>query len=328
MYPVKDEHTNLWGYRNQSDWLIKPQFKYANPFHSGIAVVMTETSDAFLRGRDEIITVEQVVGVAAKAFGFVGADNRSASTCLVRARESYDWWIVDQQLNAMVIRLPKIMCRESIQKIGRILLLSEYANSKWSYHFHDQERSLTTDSPFFGTSVSVGDWWGVSLIADVSEWRYFDTNAFDLIGPTFQWANGFEGQHASVKMNEKWHVVNREFKPLFNLRFDYVSPYENGLAVAWSDDGCGYLSSQGDFIALADYQDIEPVNAHGMAIAVRNNQKRSIDIIKPSGEVLASGFESACFVNGDFPYFEITRNGRMEILDLNFQAIGSWSESG
>ena len=72
---------------------------------------------------------------------------------------------------------------------------------------------------------------------------------------------------------------------------------------------------------LLPYRDLQPFNRFGLALANRDAENWDIDIIDQQGRPRLGGLQTAVFQEGDFPHFEVTRDGKEQVYDMNLHLI-------
>ena len=83
----------------------------------------------------------------------------------------------------------------------------------------------------------------------------------------------------------------------------------------------GYSDTTGRMRLLLPYDDLQPFNEFGLAIANRDELEWDIDIIDREGRPRLAGLETAVFWEGDFPHFEVSKDGKDHLFDMNLNII-------
>lgn len=111
--------------------------------------------------------------------------------------------------------------------------------------------------------------------------------------------------------------MGRDLRPAFDADFDDARKFSFGLAAVYDGADAGYIDTSGRMRLLLPHEDLQPFNEFGLAIVNRDELQGDYDIIDQTGRARVSGLDSADFWGGDFPYFDVTKNGNDHLLDMN-----------
>ena len=95
--------------------------------------------------------------------------------------------------------------------------------------------------------------------------------------------------------------MDASLRPAFDAQFDYVSRFSSGLAAVYTGADAGYIDTTGRMRLLLPYDDLQPFNDFGLAIANRDELEWDIDIIDREGRPRLAGLETAVFWEGGLP---------------------------
>jgi hypothetical protein len=116
--------------------------------------------------------------------------------------------------------------------------------------------------------------------------------------------------------------VDASLQPAFNTEFDEVDRFSFGLAAVYEGNDAGYIDTAGRMrLLMPHYARLQPFNEYGQALANRDEQKWAIDVIDREGRPRLSGLETAVFWEGDFPYFEVSKDGQDHLFDKDLNKI-------
>ncbi len=151
---------------------------------------------------------------------------------------------------------------------------------------------------------------------------FYDLASRSLIPGWYAQAMAFSEGFGAVSDEEgKWHFVDRTLEPAFDGVYDGVGRFSCGLAAVYQGEDAGYIDTTGRMRLLLPYATMQAFNKYGLAIANRDELEWEIDIIDTEGRPRLSGLETAEFWPGDFPYFEVTREGKTQFWDIHGNLI-------
>ena len=347
MYPRKDDETDRYGYWVRDGWAIPPQFRYAHNFVNGYAAVdLIDEHRALLRPDGTLLSLEEICGGrtlvptdwdAPDCFSFTGFDHfesRSSRYAIVRteSRGRREWGLIDTNL----VYIP--LSDEVFAKIDRVQIHGEHLiirrktsrAHEWSEGLFNL-RSMRLEIPVGDISIhpSLESIWVLSRgwhsgnQAETLRFAFYDVNKQELISDWFRYAIPFsEGFGAVRDDDECMRFVDQSLRPAFDAQFDEVDRFSYGLAAVYDGDDSGYLDTSGQMrLLLPHYERLSPFNEFGLAIANRDDADWDLDIIDREGQARLKGFETAVFWEGDYPYFEVSKDGEELLFDINLNRI-------
>jgi hypothetical protein len=70
----------------------------------------------------------------------------------------------------------------------------------------------------------------------------------------------------------KWGYINTKGEEVIPLRFDYVWPFSNGLALVFVDGKGGYINEKGEIVIAPRFGDARSFDANGLAAVLVNGK--------------------------------------------------------
>jgi hypothetical protein len=352
MYPRRDDKSGLYGYWADGGWFIDPRFEYAHTFQSGYAVVQLNNVRYGLIGKDG--TVHPLDGICGgrtpirNEYSFSGfvdwndEPSRYAAVC-TNDRGRRQWGLIDTSLS--YIPLPD----EVVAKATRVASCGEYVVVVCKSR-REQERScglfklseMRLELPCYFSCIypsrgpSKESIWVVSRpmrdTHNKRDFAFYDLNKREIISDWFFGALPFSCGLGAIAEQEQggrgWYFVDETLQPVFDGEFDGVDRFSLGLAGVYDGTDVGYIDTTGRMrLLLSHYVDLKPFNAFGLAIANRDGLDWDIDIIDRTGRPRVSGLQTAVYWDGDFPHFEVSRNGmrgrdgEVQFLAMNLDPI-------
>ncbi len=308
-YRYFSAHTNSWP--------IEETFRFAGCFYGGVACVTDRIS-----GKERLIDTSGVTLHEFTEFlscsGFVDADNRAGRYSVLSDDLRSKFCILDRDLKLKP--LPSANAVSNVYSLGNFVVV-QFASGELEV-LNWEHNKLINPVAIFGLRANRLGNWTVATSKSLDQWRYLDVNAGVLLGPVYDNAYPFENGLSIASHAMKWHIIDSAFRNLVTLEMDSLEPFSNGFAVGVTlEDEIGLLDRTGDFLPLSAYSTIEAVKRTGLTIANRDAMNWSIDIIRTNGEILASGMDTASFLDNDFPFFVATRNDRELYLDSDARPI-------
>ncbi len=151
---------------------------------------------------------------------------------------------------------------------------------------------------------------------------YIDTQARMVIPPTFLSAFDFIGGVASVKLNDKYGVIDRQGKWVIRPRFNYMRPFGKGEDVtAFEEDGLwGLVDRAGKTVIEPRYHDAKRTCRGLTPVCVEIESEDFYGLVDNRGEWVVPPKYEAC---GDEIYeetFAVAVDEKWGVIDLD----GNW----
>jgi hypothetical protein len=83
------------------------------------------------------------------------------------------------------------------------------------------------------------------ILMDKKKWGYIDTTGTIVIQPQFDYAEGFSGERAIVKVKDKYGYIDKGGKMIIEPQFDEASGFAQGVAKIDMDKREGYIDKDG-----------------------------------------------------------------------------------
>ncbi len=343
MYPRKDDDSGLYGYWGRDSWAIHPQFDYACSFASGYAAVRQVDGRSGLIGKDGMcLLLENICGgrtplladrSSPNSFYFTGFgyfDSQPLRYAVVSTDDHgrREWGLIDTSLAYRP--LPDKVFSEALSVIpyGEYVVIvrasgRRHESSCGLFNLRDMRLDLPVDySDIYPSRESI---WVVSRpIGDPQETRrfaFYDVSKREFLPGRFFYALPFSCGFGSISEERDGgsYFVDEGLRPAFDAEFDDVRRFSFGLAAVYKGDDAGYIDTTGRMRLLLPYDELKPFNEFGLAIAHRDERER--DIIDREGRARLAGLEVADFREGDFPYFEVTKDGEDHLFDIDLNRV-------
>jgi hypothetical protein len=340
MYPRRDDASDLYGYWERDGWAIRPQFAYAHTFRNGYAAVSLVDDLSGLIGMDGKLLPLDAICCGRTPFrdeftfftGFGDFDlqvSQYADVC-TENRGRREWGLVDTSLTYRPLPDEVFSGVTSVKVCGEYLVLTQkhgrgYESSSGLFNLHDRRLELPVDYSCIYPSRE--SFWVVSRnIGKHQEIRrnaFYDPSKREIISDWFWEAMPFSCGLGAIRETQdgRWYFVDETLRPAFEGEFDGVGRVSYGLAAVYKDSDAGYIDTTGRTRLLLPYDDLQPFNEFGLAIANRDQLEWDIDIIDRDGRPRLSGLETAVFWEGDFPHFQVSKDGKDHLFDTNCKLI-------
>jgi WG containing repeat len=356
MYPRRDEVSGRYGYWGRDGWAVVPQFDYANAFVNGYGAVDLGDGRRGLIVKDgTLLPLEEICDgrtpvktdwSAPDCFCFTGFDyfeSQPSRYAQVRTeargrrflglkRRGREWGLIDRSLayiplpndafsevtdfniygDYVVIKRPTGRLHESLQGLFNVSNMRlEFPLDEIAFH------------PSLESMWVVSRGWHSDRQWETLRFAFCDVAKRELVSDWFKHASPFsEGFGAIRKGDGPMYFVDASLQPAFDAQFDAVDRFSFGLAAVYKGNDAGYIDTTGQMrLHLPHYDRLTPFNEYGLAIANRDEADWDIDIIDREGRPRLTGLQTAVFWEGDFPHFEVTKDGEDHLFDTEFNAI-------
>jgi hypothetical protein len=338
MYPRQDYQSGLYGYWDRKTWAIQPEYKYAHRFVEKYAAVDMVDGRSCLIGidgrhfpLDAICNGRTPIQDDAHSFsGFSGYESQSPRYAVVWTESDghREWGLIDSRLNYAPLPDDVFTSATTVRPCGKHVVLfhakGRGTKSVWGL-FNLDDMRLEIPEKYSHIYTSNENIWVVSRASgenqEIIDFAFYDISKRDFLPGWFPFALPFSCGLGAVRVGEwnsdgRSYFVDTDLRPAFNAEFDEVGPFSYGLAAVYNGDDAGYIDTTGQMRLLLPYEDLQPFNEFGLAIANRDKEQWDIDIIDREGRSKISGLETAVFWEGDFPYYQITKDGDEHIYDI------------
>jgi WG containing repeat len=343
MYPRRDDTSGRYGYWGRDGWAIRPQFGYAHRFLRGYAAVNLVDGSCGLIGRDgAFLPPDSICGGRTPvqqeypSFTFTGfvdlesEPSRYAAVCTMD-RGRRQWGLIDTTLAYRPLPDDVFRVATDVRPYGEYIVIvrtSDRVGESFCGLFNLGEMRLELPIDYACIYPSRESLWVVARARTARDdhqarrFAFYDPRKRELLPGWFWGALPFSCGLGAIREEDGGsYFVDEDLRPAFDARFDYVSRFSCGLAAVYKDADAGYIDTKGKMHLLLPYDDLQPFNEFGLAIANRDELNWNIDIIDREGRPQLSGLETAVFWEGDFPYFEVTKGGIDHLYDINLNLI-------
>jgi hypothetical protein len=336
VYPRRDARTDRYGFLKHDGWVIDPQYAYAHPFQNGYAAVL------FGDGQPGLITADGTpiplkslcsgrVPVGDESISFAGfhdhdsQTSRYAAICTARWGRR-EWGLIDTSLG--YTPLPNevfgkatyaVSAGEYIlfhRKVGR----GSAGDLQGLFSLVDMRLELPAE--FSCIYPSEGPIWVACRTEGESRFAFYDLRTHRFLPGQYWEASPFSCGFGAVRHEHgPSYFVREDLRPAFDAEFDDVGRFSYGLAAVYKADDSGYIDTSGEMRLLLPYDRLQRFNTFGLAIANRDEAEWNIDVIDRHGRARLTRLETAVFWDGDYPYFEVTKEGEEQLFDVNLQRV-------
>lgn len=233
-FAVIGENSNgkiMFGYMDTKGKIIIPcQYKEANSFKSGMAVVMN------FDNKYGVITDE---GLIALPFDYQCiAPGFSEDKLITRKDEQSSWTVLDTKFKE-AFSVADIDFLDSFS--GGMAILVK--NGK--YGFVDEKGNPVIENKYaYAWPFSEG----LASVSSDEGCGYINTSGDVIIPLTFQNAMPFAEGLAAVKRAGKWGYISSDGKMVIECKYNFVGSFQNGLALASTDDKHLYINKNGGVV--------------------------------------------------------------------------------
>jgi WG containing repeat len=337
MYPRRDDGSGLYGYWGSGGWVIDPRFDYACRFYSGYAAVRLVNQRYGLIGKDRTFhPLDAICGgrkpIRDKFFsGFVdfnSGPSRYASVCTAN-RGRREWGLIDTSLTYKPLPNEVFSAMTGARPYGNHVVLirsdSDVAETTCGlFNLDDMQLELPCNYTYIYTSNE--SLWVVTRTTDdpspVPKSAFYDLSKREIVSDWFWGALPFScGLGAVNEGGGPWYFVDGTLRPAFDAEFDDVGRFSCGLAAVYLGDDAGYIDTAGRMRLLLPYDVLQPFNEFGLAIANRDELEWDIDIVDREGRPRVAGLDTAEFWEGDFSHFQVSKDGKEKLIDVNLRSI-------
>jgi hypothetical protein len=343
MYPRQDDRSGLYGYWGRDRWAIHPQFGYAHRFVNGYAAVDLVDGRSCLIGvdgrhfpLDAICCGRTPIQDEDWSFsGFGGYESQPPRYAVVWTEDGgqRECGFIDSQLTYRPLPNDVFTAAATVRPCAEHLVIfhaSGRGTESFCGLFNLGDELIELPMEYACIYPAKESIWVVSRAIGeqrgIYHYAFYDVNRREFLPGRFPFALPFSCGLGAVRVGERdsggrSYFVNKELRPAFDARFDEVGSFSYGLAAVYDGGDAGYIDTSGQMRLLLPYEDLQPFNEFGLAIANRNEEEWDIDIIDREGQPRLGGLETAAFWEGDFPHFQITKDGEGHLYDVNLDII-------
>lgn len=336
MYPRKDPRSGLYGYWANGEWAIDPTFSYANDFHNGFAAVNQEEHAALIERDGTLHALRNICGGRTPVeYGFYGfTDSHDYAIVQSGSEKKPEWGLIDTHLKYTALPAAVFSKVTSAACYGERLVLNratETIDESFCGLFCLRDMELKIPLKYAHIYRSDESIWVVrrhtpGLSSTSNEDAFLDINSYDIISNWYWNALPFSDGFGTINEDGRspWYYVNQNLQPVFDATFDDADRFSCGLAEVSKGDDSGYIDTTGKWVLLLPhYATRSPFNRFGWAIANRDESNWDIDIIDRRGHARIDGLDTAVFWDGDYPYFELSRQNTELCVDMELKTVFS-----
>jgi hypothetical protein len=340
MYSRKDPKTGHYGFWANGDWAIEPRFDYVHSFVRGYAAFEVPNGGSGLIDRNgayhSIDSIRGFKTAAREKVDFVGFTEfreqiNQYAVVGTGSKKRRNWGLIDTSLQYIPLHAAEFSRAFSVQVEGEHLIAiyetkEPFVSRYGLFHIREREWVLLAQYRCIYPSATDPIW----VVARGTARRGNPEVAFcnietgTILSDWYWGAEQFsEGLGAINEDGESsWYFVDHSLRPaLGDSRYGNVDRFAHGMAAVSQGSDSGYIDTSGRWRLVLPYETLTAYNRFGWAIANRNDRDWDLDIIDREGQARLTGFETAVFWDGDFPYFETTRKGRLQLWDMQLKLV-------
>jgi hypothetical protein len=339
MVPRRDEESGRYGFWGRDGWAVAPQFGYAHNFLSGYAAVDGVDGRPGLIGmQGTFLPLEEICGgrtpvreESSSFTGFVDLDSqpsRHASVC-TEDRGRRAWGLIDTSLTYTPLPDEVFSGATGVSPFGEYVVIRRATgpgaeSSCGLFHLGDMRLELPAEYSCIDPSRE--SLWVVSRPVgerrETHRFAFYDVSRREFLPGWYWGALPFScGLGAIREEDGRSYFVDEGLRPAFDAMFDDVGRFSHGLAAVYDGADAGYIDATGRMHLLLPYDELQPFNEFGLALANRDAGEWDIDVIDREGRPRLARLETAAFWEGDFPHFEVSKGGEHQLFDIELNRI-------
>lgn len=339
MYPTQNPKTGLYGYWGNNQWLIEPKYAYAHNFEYGYAAVELNSETYQLVNPEGVShSVTSICGGRSltKDFTFTGftrINDSPAEYAVVCIDDDgrHEWGLIDIHLAYAPLPDSIFSVASHAACYGDFIMfwiMESVTKARYGlYNIPNRKLLISCDQKYNCIYSSNETIWVVSRrgASHLGErtFAFYDVRSNEIISDWYWEAKPFACGFGAFKKEERspWYFVDETLEPVFDRGFEDVGRFSEGLADVLDGEDGGYIDTTGRLRLLLPYEELNPFNRFGWAIANRNINDWDLDVIDRTGKARLTGFETAVYWEGDFPYFELTKGKERFLVDMDLQIV-------
>jgi hypothetical protein len=285
-----------WGYINSNgEYVIEPQFRYAQFFHDGLALVVSP------EGKIGYIKKNGKYAFEAK---FKEGTPFKDGLAVVVSEGGYPTYI-DKSGNT------KFELKQAKHAFAFSEGLAMFVASDNKYGFVDKSGKVVIN-PQFEEAHKFSE--GFAAVEQRGKWGFIDKTGKIVINPQFEGVGFFEKGKTYFYDGKQWGFIDTKGKYIINPQFEGLFPFSEGLATFSQNDECGYINEDGK-IEINPQFESAGLFSNGLAI-IRHNEK--LGYINKTGTIeISPQFDNVSSFCGGVAFVE--SNDRWGIIDKKGQ---------
>lgn len=312
LIPVYDgEH---WGYINKKgNYVINPQFKDAEWFNEGLALVKAEDGKyGFIdkKGNYEIPAQYSQATIFNEGLAFV-VEEGGYPTCIDK----------DGDIVFEFSMAEGVGCFQ--EGLAPFYVLNDKNEAKWG--FVDKKGNVAIN-PQFSVAYSFSN--GLAAVAnDKEKYGFIDKDGLYVINPQFDYVGNFrENGMAAFKSGDKWGYIDKKGKYVINPQFDDSRAFFDEKALVCQNNKYGFINQKGNFIINPQFEGASFfLYGEGVAAVLMDGKVGFIDekgkyVINPQFEYASDFIDGMSFVRSGEKYGIINKKGNY-IVNPQFENI-------
>ncbi len=246
--------SSTYGYVNESgEWVIEPQFDFADDFVEGLAVVAQEGNYGYIDPDGNVVIEPQYTFAAdfANGLALVVVDGEFGFI------DSAGQTIVEPQFEDAFSFSEGLAAVRPDQNYGYI-----------------DESGQFVIEPQFEDAFSFSE--GLAAVVDGGQFGFIDETGQWVIAPQFQFASNFSEGLAAVAINNMAGFIDQSGQIVIEPAYDFALDFSEGLAAVSMDGQVGYINSTGRMVIEPQFNFGESFS-EGLAAVRIDDQNGYID---------------------------------------------------
>lgn len=321
MYPLSSR--GGFGVASQDGWVIPPQYKFVYPFYSGYAYAKTQDGNELLidlAGRR--IDLGDLAN--SRSFEFVPPNSPLGSPgfLVVRSRSEQVVYKIDSELKLSPIEAFCCDYKLSVYHGGGVVFIEVRSKTRSCYVISQPTGVVLTlegvvyvDPPYSDTDLIAIKHAGSPALTS-----YYSVKKREIVSERFHYASSFSDGLGLVQKecDSNFEFLDANMQAQRDLEFKWADVFRHGLAAGLKGDKSGYFDVKGNCKFEIDGY-LRPFNRLGHAVIEVDDDRR--DIVDINGVPKSEFMESCTFFDGDYPYYEVEKDGRDFLLTGSLEPI-------
>lgn len=257
--------SGAWGVVNKKgEFVIQPQFRMAQPFSDGLALVKTEDGKiGYIDRKGEFVFGPEILAAATVFSEGLATVVRKMEEPVVintsgkevfRMREAYEMDLFHEGLCAFGINTEEGRLYGFVNRQGKVVIQPIYKEVR---DFSNGMAAVSTSegwgfinpkgkmviAPTFSSADSFHE--GLAAINIKGKWGYINPSGKIVIAPQFDSGGRFSEGMARVEFDENYGFIDKNGTLIINPQYDAAGYFSEGLAFVTSGHGYGYIDKKG-----------------------------------------------------------------------------------
>jgi hypothetical protein len=238
---VKESDDGLYGFASSSgDFVIPPEYDYADPFSEGLAAVYLDDEWGFIDAEGKLKIKPH----------FREVDRFSGGIAAVQ-EDSGTWEYIDAAGN-LAPGFSGLNFQESGLNFQEGLAAAQ-PDQGGKYGFINRSGEYVIP-PRFQAAEPFSE--GLAPVSSDNRWGYIDKTGNYAIPPSFEEVMAFSEHLAAARSNKLWGYIDKSGNYVIPPSFEKVSAFSEGLAAVRSNKLWGYIDKSGNYAIPPSFEEV------------------------------------------------------------------------